>query len=108
MELIATDSTDAQAFNNYAYSLVEREEDIEFALELAKNAIRLSPNSAPYLDTIGWIYFKMDHFDEAIKYIRESLNLDQENSTIQEHMNEVLRAMSAKTIPKVQQVEKQD
>ena len=46
MELISNDSTDAQAYNNYAYSLVEREENIEFALELAKNAIRLEPNSA--------------------------------------------------------------
>ena len=108
MELIASDSTDAQAFNNYAYSLVERGEDVEFALELAKTAIRLSPKSAPYLDTIGWIYFKMNRFDEAMKYIRESLNIDQDNATIQEHMDEVIKAKSNQAIPKIQQVEKQN
>ena len=107
-ELIASDSTDAQAFNNYAYSLVERGEDVEFALELAKTAIRLSPKSAPYLDTIGWIYFKMNRFDEAMKYIRESLNIDQDNATIQEHMDEVIKAKSNQAIPKIQQVEKQN
>ena len=53
MELISKDSTDAQAYNNYAYSLVERDENIEFALELAKNAIRPEPKSAAYLDTLG-------------------------------------------------------
>ena len=57
LELIDSDSLDAQAFNNYAYSLVERNENIEFALELSKSAISISPTSAPYLDTIGWIYF---------------------------------------------------
>ena len=79
IDLISTDSTDAQAYNNYAYSLVERDRDFEFALELAQNAIRLEPKSAAYLDTIGWIYFKMNNFDEALRYIRESLNIDSSN-----------------------------
>jgi tetratricopeptide (TPR) repeat protein len=108
MELISTDSTDAQAFNNYAYSLVERGEDVEFALELAMNAIRLAPKSAPYLDTIGWIYFKMNRYDEAVDFIRQSLSIDPENKTIKEHLDEVVKAKSKETIPKFHQVEKQD
>ncbi len=105
MELIASDSTDAQAYNNYAYSLVERDEDIEFALELAKKAIRLSPNSAPYLDTIGWIYYKLGQFDEAISYVRESLNIDKDNITIRNHMDEIIKAKAQSNILKIQQVE---
>ena len=108
MELISTDSTDAQAFNNYAYSLVERGEDVEFALELAMNAIRLAPKSAPYLDTIGWIYFKMNRYDEAVDFIRQSLSIDPENNTIKEHLDEVVKAKSKENIPKIHQVEKQD
>lgn len=108
MELIAADSSDAQAFNNYAYSLVERGIDIEFALELAKNAIRLTPNSAPYLDTIGWIYYKLNLFDEALSYIFESLSIDGENETIQNHLEEVTKAKQDQTTPIIQQTEKQD
>jgi tetratricopeptide (TPR) repeat protein len=108
MELIAADSSDAQAFNNYAYSLVERGIDIEFALELAKNAIRLTPNSAPYLDTIGWIYYKLNLFDEALSYIFESLSIDGENETIQNHLEEVTKAKQNQTTPIIQQTEKQD
>ena len=108
MELISTDSTDAQAFNNYAYSLVERGEDVEFALELAMNAIRLAPKSAPYLDTIGWIYFKMNRYEEAVDFIRQSLSIDPENKTIKEHLDEVVKAKFKETIPKFHQVEKQD
>ena len=108
MELISTDSTDAQAFNNYAYSLVERGEDVEFALELAMNAIRLAPKSAPYLDTIGWIYFKMNRYEKAVDFIRRSLSIDPENNTIKEHLDEVVKAKSKESIPKIHQVEKQD
>jgi tetratricopeptide (TPR) repeat protein len=108
MELISTDSTDAQAFNNYAYSLIERGEDVEFALELAMNAIRLAPKSAPYLDTIGWIYFKMNRYEEAVDFIQQSLSIDAENKTIKEHLEEVVKAKFKETIPKIHQVEKQD
>jgi Tfp pilus assembly protein PilF len=108
MELITTDSTDAQAFNNYAYSLVEREQDFEFALELAQNAIRLEPKSAAYLDTIGWIYFKMDRFEEAMQYIRESLSIDSGNTTIQEHLDKIIKLKAELKSPKIHQVENKD
>ena len=35
LELITTDSTDAQAYNNFAYSLVERHDNLELALEMS-------------------------------------------------------------------------
>ena len=108
MELITTDSSDAQAFNNYAYSLVERNQDIEFSLELAENAIRLAPKSAAYLDTIGWIYFKMNRLDESLKYIRESLTIDSENSTIRGHFDTVIKAKADQNSQKVQQAENQE
>ena len=108
LELITTDSTDAQAFNNYAYSLVERGKDFEFALELAQNAIRLEPKSAAYLDTIGWIYFKMDRFEEAMQYIRESLSIDSGNTTIQEHLDKIIKLKAELKSPKIHQVENQD
>ena len=91
MELISNDSTDAQAYNNYAYSLVERGENIEFALELSKNAIRLEPKSAAYLDTIGWIYYKLSLYDEALIYIRESMSIDSNNVIIREHFDEIIK-----------------
>ena len=106
LDLIASDTTDAQAFNNYAYSLIERNKDVEFALELSKTAIRISPKSAPYLDTIGWIYFKMNQFDKALDYIKESLSIDKNNPTIKEHLDEVIKAKAEMNYPINQQVEK--
>ena len=104
MELISNDSTDAQAYNNYAYSLVERDENIEFALELAKNAVRLEPKSAAYLDTIGWIYFKLFKLDKALFYIQESISLDSNNVTIKEHYNEIIKIKNKGNVEESQQV----
>jgi tetratricopeptide (TPR) repeat protein len=104
-ELISSDSLDAQAYNNFAYSLVERKENLDLALELSLTAIRLSPQSAAYLDTVGWIYYKMKQFDKAVKYIEESLEIDSSNITIQQHLNEIINNRTELNQSKIQQVE---
>ena len=108
MELIASDSTDAQAYNNFAYSLVERKDNLDFALDLALNAIRIEPKSAAYLDTVGWIYYKLEHFDKAIKYVKESLLIDSKNVTIKEHLNEILNNKTKINSPKEDQAGNHD
>ena len=76
MELISNDSTDAQAYNNYAYSLVERDENIEFALELAKNAVRL--NKICSVLRYNWLdLLKPFKLDKALFYIQNQLVLIQ-------------------------------
>ena len=78
---------------------------MDFALELAQNAIKLEPRSAAYLDTIGWIYFKMDEYDEALKYIRESLSIDSSNATIQGHLDTIIKNKNKFNTQKMQQAE---
>ncbi|MCJ7802115.1 MAG: tetratricopeptide repeat protein, partial [Candidatus Marinimicrobia bacterium] len=92
-QLIQTDSTDAQAFNNYAYSLVERDERIELAKKYSRKAIELAPDQAAYLDTYGWILFKMGNAKEAHKYIEKSLEIDDENAEVLKHMGDILVKM---------------
>ena len=92
LELITTDSTDAQAYNNFAYSLVERHDNLELALEMSIIANRIQPKSAPYLDTLGWIYFMLEQYEKALEYVQESYSLDNTNPVILEHLADILKA----------------
>ena len=92
LELISTDSTDAQAYNNFAYSLAERNDNLELALEMSIIANRIQPESAPYLDTMGWIYFKLEQYDKALEYIQASYSIDNTNPVIVEHLADILKA----------------
>ncbi|NHZ86161.1 MAG: tetratricopeptide repeat protein [Planctomycetia bacterium] len=96
-QLIQTDSTDAQALNNYAYSLIERGDKIELSKEYSRKAIEIAPNQAAYLDTYGWILFSLGDTKEAYKYIEKSLEIDSENVEVLEHMGDILVKMKKKT-----------
>ena len=96
IDLIAGNTNDAQAYNNYAYSLVERNKDIDYALTLAEKAIELSPNTSAYLDTIGWIYFKLGDLDKAKEFIAKSIVYDDSSAVVLEHYGDVLIALNNK------------
>ena len=92
LQLIKTDSTDAQAYNNFAYSLVERKANLELALEMSIIANKIQPNSAPYLDTLGWIYFHLEQYEKSLEYVQHSYSIDNTNPVIVEHLADILKA----------------
>lgn len=69
---IKIDPMNALILNNYAYNLSERDKNLDKALSMAKIAIEKEPENASYLDTIGWIYFKMRNYKSARKNISQS------------------------------------
>jgi tetratricopeptide (TPR) repeat protein len=75
--------------NNYAYSLAERGEKLEYALELALKAIAVKPDNGAYLDTVGWIYYKLDEFQQALTYIQQSLANRENSAVVIEHLGDV-------------------
>jgi tetratricopeptide (TPR) repeat protein len=77
--------------NNYAYYLALREKELRFARKLSKRTIREEPTNATYLDTYGWILFKMGKKQSAERYIREAIeNGSADNEEVLAHYAEVL------------------
>ena len=89
-KLIAINDQDAQAYNNFAYSLVERGEDLDYALSLSSKAIEISPQTSAYLDTIGWIYYKLSDLNKAKEFISKAILYDDTSAVILEHYGDVL------------------
>jgi tetratricopeptide (TPR) repeat protein len=76
--------------NNYAYSLSERGTKLDRALEMANIAVKAEPDNSSYLDTIGWIYFKMGNFELASKNIKKSIDVGGEKAVILDHLGDVM------------------
>lgn len=84
--------------NNYAYSLAERGIKLEEALKMAQKAVEKDPYSSSYLDTIGWIYFKLGDYAKAKEYITKAAELDPANAVILEHLGDVLYKLDEKDV----------
>ena len=76
--------------NNYAYSLSERGLQLERALKMVNIALENDSLNSSYLDTKGWIYFKLKDYKPAQKYIEEAIKAGGENAVMLEHLGDIL------------------
>lgn len=67
--------------NNYAYYLSEEEKELDKALTMAEKAIAREPDNGTYIDTYGWVLFKMGRLEEAKTAIRQAIALDSRGSS---------------------------
>ncbi len=88
------DSNNHNAMNNYAYYLSVRGEQLEYAEELSRKAISFEPENAAYLDTVGWIYYKLGKYNEALEYIRRSVETGDASAEVYEHLGDVYNALN--------------
>lgn len=85
---------DHLAKNNYAYLIAVHDstkEALLFAAQLIQEALSAEPKRAAYLDTAGWIYFKLGHYTMAEKYLRASVKEDANNPEVLRHLVRLLR-----------------
>ena len=78
------------SLNNYAYSLAERNEQLDTALEFALRAVELDPANPSFLDTLGWVYYQMREFEEAREWIEKSVEAGSTSAAVHEHLGDVL------------------
>jgi tetratricopeptide (TPR) repeat protein len=86
----------ALLLNNFSYSLAERGLQLQRSLEMSKQAITAEPDNPAYLDTYGWIFFKMEKIEEAAKYIEKSVATGKASSEVHEHLGDVYQKLGQK------------
>ena len=74
--------------NNYGYSLAERGIKLDRALEMARKAVSAKPDNPSYLDTYGWVNYRLGNFEEAEKYIRKAVDKGEVSAVVYEHLGD--------------------
>ena len=85
------DPENHNAMNNFAYNLSVRGENLERAQELALKAMELDPENAAYLDTMGWVFYKLGEYEKAKRFIKASIDLNEQEASAEvlEHLGDV-------------------
>jgi tetratricopeptide (TPR) repeat protein len=75
--------------NNYAYSLSERGVRLDRAMFMSKEAVAKDSLNSSYLDTYGWILYKLGEYAGAEQYIRKAITAGDTSATVLEHLGDV-------------------
>ena len=87
---------EAYVLNYLAYSWLERDYQIDEAIEMLKKAYALR-NDDPYIiDSIGWAFYLIDDYVEAEKYIKRAVELMPEDPTVNDHYGDILWKLDRK------------
>ena len=84
------DSANALINNNYAYALSERGIQLDRALKMVNTALDADPKNSSYLDTKGWVYFKMGKYKEAKVFIEKAIDAGGESAVMLEHLGDIV------------------
>jgi tetratricopeptide (TPR) repeat protein len=81
------------ALNYLGYMWAEKSENLAEALTMVRRALELDPDNAAYIDSLGWIYFRMGDFPHAVEQLERAARLLPGDGTVQEHLGDALRAL---------------
>jgi tetratricopeptide (TPR) repeat protein len=72
------------AYYEMAFNLAEMEEDLDRALEFARESLAASPEELKQfpLAAMGWVLYKRREFERAVDYLRRSSDLDPSTETL--------------------------
>lgn len=84
--------------NNYAYSLSNRGNLtlLPKAKEMADRALKAAPENPSYLDTAGWIYYRLGDYRKARELVGKSLKLNPDSAEVLEHMGDIMDKLGDK------------
>jgi len=77
---------DAEIANYLGYFYAERNVNLERALELTQMAVAKEPRNAAFVDSLGWVYYKLGNIEKAIEYLRRSAYLQPADGTVRLHL----------------------
>jgi tetratricopeptide (TPR) repeat protein len=94
-DVLSREPNNADALNALGYTLADRTDRYEEALEFIKRAYELKPDDHYIVDSMGWIMYRLGRHDEAVKYLRRAMELNGD-SEIAAHLGEVLWVLGDK------------
>lgn len=87
-KVLEIDPNHVQGMNYLAFTWAEMGKHLPDAEKLARRALELEPKDGYVLDTLGWILYKQNKFNESIKFLEAAFKVQSTVSIIAEHLGD--------------------
>jgi tetratricopeptide (TPR) repeat protein len=79
----------ADALNHLGYSMADRNVELDKALAYINRAIDLDPWNAAYLDSLGWVYYRMGEYEKARRPLETAAGTRPADAVVLEHLGDL-------------------
>jgi tetratricopeptide (TPR) repeat protein len=93
--ILALDADDVNALNALGYTLADRTDRYQEALELIARAYAAEPDNAAIIDSYGWVLYRLGRTEEALVELLRAFT-KQKDAEIAAHVAEVLWVLGRK------------
>jgi tetratricopeptide (TPR) repeat protein len=89
-KVLKADPDNAGAMNYIGYMLADANLRLEESLDLITKALDIEPGNGAYLDSLGWVQFRLGRLEDAEKNLRRALDKTPRDPTVHDHMADIL------------------
>ena len=86
---LAINPNSAMALNYLGYMLADRGVRLEEAKGYIQTALQQDPHNGAYLDSLGWVFYKLDQLDLAEQNLLKAVQRISRDATIHDHLGDV-------------------
>jgi Tfp pilus assembly protein PilF len=88
-KVLAANPNHAATLNYLGYMMADRGVHLDEARDLIVKALDRAPNTAAYLDSLGWVLFRLNKLPEAEETLRQAIEYMSRDATVHDHLGEV-------------------
>lgn len=82
-----------QVLNYLGYSLVEKQEKLDEALDMIQRAVASRPDSGYIVDSLGWVLYRLGRYSEAVGHMETAVELMPVDPVVNDHLGDVYWAV---------------
>ena len=87
------ESDNANALNSLGFILAEQNKRLGTALKYCERAVEKNPRNSAYIDSLGWVHYRIGNYKDARVLLRKALEYSPRNREIIAHLKTVVEAM---------------
>ena len=82
-----------QVLNYLGYTLVEKQKNLNEALDMIERAVAARPDSGYIVDSLGWVLYRLGRYEEAVGHMERAAELEPIDPVVNDHLGDVYWAV---------------
>jgi tetratricopeptide (TPR) repeat protein len=78
----------ALVLNYLGYSWVDQGVNLEQAFDMLRKAVELKPRDGYIIDSLGWAYYRLGRFEDAVRELERAIELKPADPVINDHLGD--------------------